>query len=537
MERIQFRCPNCSKALAIDPKHAGKQVACPGCSTPVTIPDESGATPSPLQAAPTAASSEPATPQNPFAFDAPESTPTVQSPSPYSTAIPAQNAATHAAAAPTASQTSTGKSIGGLVVAMVVAGIFTVVWLIVVSISGYELGILAWGMGGAVGLVAGLIGRNPSPVYCGLTAAIAVMSVLAAKGIMVAALMALGWGADFAMDLADFADLTPERQKLLGVTADQMLVDGEFAGVEKEYAENYVTSYFTGGDLYEEITDEMYEVSEQVEERIQSQLEMKTPEEQEQLILAAKERHPEWIEDHNQYLAALDAMQKEEGLLSDEQAAHAKYESAVLDNDWDDEYYEATSAEELTKRQIELRKIAAERIDNLDDLQRDKAIRDSLQQHVSWNPFPDAHNALLAKMNQEGAFTGPLAVHAKATVEYEMTDGYPDYFDEISEDEMETNDNQLMKAVNEKLVSLDMAARDSLITEMRSQYPDWQRQDLTPEEAQQQLQEVFDEIGTDGTLKGSFLAVFSLLDLLWLFLGATTAYGTALKYGTNEQPG
>ena len=54
---------------------------------------------------------------------------------------------------------------------------------------------------------------------------------------------------------------------------------------------------------------------------------------------------------------------------------------------------------------------------------------------------------------------------------------------------------------------------------------------MTSDEAQKELEEVLDEIGTDGTLRGSVFAVFGLLDILWLFLGASTAYGTAHKYG------
>jgi len=35
----------------------------------------------------------------------------------------------------------------------------------------------------------------------------------------------------------------------------------------------------------------------------------------------------------------------------------------------------------------------------------------------------------------------------------------------------------------------------------------------------------------DGTFAGSLKMVFGIYDLLWLFLGATTAYGTALRRG------
>ncbi|HUG69996.1 MAG TPA: hypothetical protein VMM76_19755 [Pirellulaceae bacterium] len=544
MDRITFRCPHCSKALAIDVRHAGKQVACPGCSARLTIPGDSvTASSSPETASPETASqtqpneqpNEQVVQRNPFATESPQSTPTAPSPSPYSTVTPpitseisGGGAATQASTSP---NTSIGKSIAGLLVAMLVAGVCSAIWLLVVLFSGYELGILAWGIGGAVGLVAGLIGRNPSPVYCGIAAAIAIMSVLAAKGIMVAGLMAMSWSAQFAMDLAD---LSPEQEKFRVVMADQMLANGDFQAMEKQYAEAYVAAYFSGGSVYDVMTDEMHEVADQVDDKIQAQLKLLSSPEQEQLLVAARQRHPEWIEEHNHYLAIVDQMRDEEATLTADLAAHAKYELAVLDNAWDDEYHESVSADELATRRLELRTLAAERINSTDEPQLDQAVRTTLQRHHRWNPYPDAYNALLEKMHGEGVFTGPLAEHAKATIDYELTDDYPDYFETISEDDLESRDEQLRTAVNERLVSLDTAARAAMIAETKSRYPDWHGQEMTPEEMQQDLAEAFEEIGTDGTLLGNFLAVFSFMDLLWFFLGATTAFGTARKYGMSE---
>lgn len=529
MERIKFSCPTCSKALAIDSQHAGKQVACPGCKTHITIPAASATPLNPLDNA-SPASNQLAAPQNPFAFDSPESASNAPVRSPYSATMPAAGSSASGSNAGTPTTTSMGKSIGGLAVAMLVAGAFSVVWLIVAAVSGFELGILAWAMGGAVGCVAGLIGRNPSPVYCGLAATIAVMSVLVAKGIMVAVLMALSWGADLALDLADFY---PEQQKYTAVMADQMLADGEFEGIEKQYAEVYVSSYFAGDDVYDVMSDEMYEVSDQVDERVEAQLDMKTAEEKEHLCEAARARHPNWIEDHNHYLAIVDAMQNEEPALKEELAAHAKSEFAIAEGSWDEAYYNAVSADDQTRRQSELRMLAAERLNDMDEPQRDQAVREALQRHLSWNPYPDAHNALLEKMHAEGAFAGPLAEHAKATIDSELMADYSDYFDDLADDEYEKRDAQLRTKVNERLVSLDVAARDALIEDAKSRYPDWQRQSMTPEEARQEMEEVFEELGTDGTLRGNFLAVFGIIDLLWLFLGATTAFGTAMKYGSS----
>jgi hypothetical protein len=358
------------------------------------------------------------------------------------------------------------------------------------------------------------------------------MSVLAAKGIMVALIMAMSWGANI---LVDLADMSPERQKLLHATADQMLADGKFEGLEKEYAELYVSSFFSGdGDLYGEMTEEMFEISDDFDAKIREELKTKTPEQEQQLLADARSRHPDWIEDHNHYLAAVDELLSEEGALSEELAAHAKSELASLDNSWDEEYYESVAPAEIAKRRTELRKMAAERIQGKSQAERDDSVRKTLEKHPSWLAYPDAYTAMVEKMHHEGAFSGTLAEHAKATYEMEFTEEYPDYFENISEVDSEARDKELRTAVNEKLLTMDDAARKALIAETKARNPDWYGGEMTSEDAQKEMEEALNEIGSDGTFLGSLGAVFSPIDFLWLFLGATTAFGTAHKYGTNE---
>jgi hypothetical protein len=414
-------------------------------------------------------------------------------------------------------------------VALVAAGFLSVIWLIVAAVTGYELGILAWAMGGAIGLIAGVIGRNPSPVYCGLVAGVAVVSVLGAKVIMALVIVAMSWGAEFMIDMQD---MSPERQRLFHAMADQLLEEEQFDGIERELVQLKVDSFFSGShDLYTEMTEEMYEVSADVDERIRSELEAKSAEEQQAILEAARTRHPEWIEDENHYLAVIDQMLKEPETLSEDLAAHARSELAVLDESWDEEYYDTAAPAEIRRRRMELRKLAAERIHALEPQQRDEAVREALQEHPSWIPFPDARTAMIEKMQREGAFTGPLAEHAQAALAYEMEDDFPEYYDTVPEDTIAARDKQLNATVSQELVALDAASRDALVADMKQRHPDWYGQEQEMEDAQQELEDALNEIGSDGTFWGSFRAVFGIFDLLWLFLGATTAFGTAHKYG------
>ena len=76
-------------------------------------------------------------------------------------------------------------------------------------------------------------------------------------------------------------------------------------------------------------------------------------------------------------------------------------------------------------------------------------------------------------------------------------------------------------------------AREALIQETKARYPDWYLAS-EPDLDQQELEEALAELNTDGTFWGSFKSVFSFFDILWLFLGASTAYGTAFKYGAPQ---
>lgn len=567
MSRIKFRCSSCSKTLAVSESHAGKVATCPQCGTKLRIPElpASGLSPS-ASSQPPAEPRRPEPPPNPFreddydeleemdSYEGSDSdagfdddmgfgpVPDVDSHRGSGGRRESSRAAGRRAGQGTGQASASrsagpsadtfGKSVVGAIVACMVAAFFCVVWLVVVAVSDMELGILAWGMGAAVGLVGGVIARNPSGLYCGLITCIAVMGVLAAKGVMLALISLATFGVDMIADMQ--MAMSPRQQQLNHAMADQMLADNQFEGVEKEYAELYVSSFYSGSDdLYDEMSDEMLEVSEQVDQRVQDALSQKTSEEEEQLLAAARGRHPEWIENNDHYLAMLNLLINEEGTLSEELSAQARNELAMLGDDWDSEYYSSIEYDERERRSAELRKLAAERLVGMSDADRDQAVRDLLKQYPAWRPFEDAYSAMVEKLHHEGTLTGPLAEHAEATVAYDMTPDYPDYFEEVSEEDQETRDEELQTLVNERLVTMNAEDREALIADSKSRYPDWYTGDgLFPVE--DGMQDALEEMGTDGTFWGNFKVVFGPLDILWLVLCAASAFGTAQKFGVAE---
>ena len=411
-----------------------------------------------------------------------------------------------------------------------VAAAFSLLWLVIVMVLEMELGILAWGMGGAIGLVAGMIGRNPAQWYCGAAAAIAMCSVLLAKLIMAAGLMLIGAGMNM---LDDFMDFSPERQKQMHALADQMIVDGSVDNAHADYAPKYVKAYFSSQPelLYEDADDTSYETGEAFESVLAERLEPMSDAEKDQLLVSARKRHPEWIEDNNHYYAMLDQLHEEEGALDADLAAHAEFQLAQLNQDYDQTYNESISPRESKERSAKLRELAAKRLVNLDDQARDQAVRDAMTRRTRWNPFPDASTAMMENMIRNGEFQGDLAKYVEGQIAQVMEDEYADNDEDVDYQLIEKQRAQVQTKVNAKLAELDSDQRQALIADTQSRHPDWYGQNITPEQQKQKMKDAMEEMGTDGTFWGSLKAVFGLFDLLWLFLGASTAYGTAKKYG------
>ncbi|TWT54072.1 hypothetical protein Pla22_17070 [Rubripirellula amarantea] len=617
-DKIQFRCPKCSKVLAVASHHAGKTVKCPGCQTHLKLPGATQLTSVTARSAPAANSDQavssaratssvansgkpvarttpgngpleaevrlslgmPATgldprssssiaksqsnPQsNPFDFpDQPNHTsqaasanyapanpfvtqatgPTTFSANPQATTPSSASPGTRSgdirkSTQDGASSVPLGLSIGGFITAVIVASIFMVVWLVVAAVTGRELGVLAWGLGGAIGAVAGFIARNPSKLYCGSAAGLAVVSILMAKVVMAKVVMAMFLMlASLGMDvMQEFANYSPERVKQLHALADEKLANGELDGYEKDYAQRYVKAFYSGQHevLYEEVdvSEDQYEIQQSFAEDLGQELDALTPQDIEKLVSKAKARHPEWIEDNNHYLAMVDQLANEPGALPDDLLAHARNELAGLDEVQDTDYYESVAPKVMRERRNQLRDVAAQRLVSLDASATDEAVRTALKNHPLWNPFPDASHAMMETMYENGEFQGPLARHAEAAIAATFDDEYSEYYDEVDYDEIDSRDNDVQKLISAKLVDLDATGREQVIAEARLRHPDWYGENMTLEQQQAEMQRAMEEIGGDGSFLGSFAAVCGPLDLLWIFLGASTAYSTSRKLG------
>lgn len=438
-----------------------------------------------------------------------------------------------------AADVSLGRSVGGLFAAAGVAFVAMIVWLIIAGVTGYELGVLAWGMGGVIGLAAGLIARNPSPVYCGSVAGLALLSVVGAKIVMAGMLMLAGMTMNFAANMAGQFD--PEVNKTYHAALDQQLADGTLTGDEKAFAEDQINQFFDGN--YDgELTEEQYEVGEALKEKVHAEVAELDDAGREALLVAARRRHPEWIEDNNHYLAVVDDMVAG-GRLEGELADQGRFATSSLDGKYDSEYTMNLAPAERSRRDEAVRKAATAELAALDTAARDAKVREAMARHPAWNPYPDATLAMISRMQSEGGFDAAMSDVAARRIRDEMDQewGETDFElpdgEEIDYEARQEENRSMQAVVNEQLRELDAEARRELIAEARTDHPNWIPASASAEERLEAMKAVLtdgEDINLDGTFIGGLKAVCSPLDALWLILCGSTAFTVARKQGTPD---
>jgi hypothetical protein len=437
-----------------------------------------------------------------------------------------------------------GQSVAGLIAASMVGAACCVVWIIVALVTSRELGILAWGMGGLIGLVAGFIAKSKSPIYCGLAAGIAMISILSAKFIMALGLMMLSMGVDM---VRDFGDFSPERERKVHVLADHMLADGQLDENDKQFALDYNRDFFGderngrgrfnprdddegldadfGNDRFnaKRVKDNMAFLK-----KLRDQVETVTPEEIAQWTAESRTRHPNWIENQDHFIPMLDEMLLEPESLTPELGAHAKQHLSGVDGKYDDAYSSNIAPNEFQNRDAQIKRLVATRIRKKSPEELDQAMRKSIVLHDSYDPFPDAYIAMLESVNAKGGLDGAVASHAKKFLDATLSGNDSDRFDIDDYEAADKLDKALRKSVCPELAKLGPSERDALVADLRKRHPKFVGHD--PEAMSKAANEALGKLGGHSTLFGAMKEVFHPLDFLWLFLGASTAFGTARRF-------
>ena len=307
---IKFRCKACDKKIAVRAEYAGKKAKCPGCKQPLRVPSprpKRSSTGVPVAGA--AAASDPgassAGAKSYSLADLAEMEANAEvelnelshKSRPNSVRIPngkdcpACGASCKAeavlcvhcghsfeggkklktkkskegAVTVKGAAAGTGKAVLGLVIASIVAIIFAVAWVGIVLITGYELGFVAWIMGGVIGFVTALIARTQSP---GVGLAAAGIS-FAAWGLAKASLVGLILLAGSFMSMIDSAMISP-------AIANEMYEQSAFNAELMSFHEQYIddsTVINLNDDEYWELSDKYYDaIDEYTESMTEAQI-------------------------------------------------------------------------------------------------------------------------------------------------------------------------------------------------------------------------------------------------------------------------
>ena len=446
-----------------------------------------------------------------------------------------QAAAVVAAEAAAPPPPSLGRSVGGLFGAAVIAFFFCAIWLIIEVFSGGRMGILAWALGGLLGLVAGAIAKTPSKGYAATVAALAIFAIVMAKFSMAGGIMLASKGLSMADEF--MSNFSPDADKHQHALADDLLAQGQLDGAREEFAKSYTKAYFAGelGENSEDLSPEAYEIEEAFRIDLRNQLKELSNEEKEALVAASRKRHLLWIEDQNHYEAILFALSQEPESLTEKQNNFVRAELSFINEEkYSASYHGVFSQEEIQASRSAVRKLAAERLNKMDEPAIDRAIRQVMKARPHWNPFSDATTAMTAKMLADGEFQSPLKEQVTADLEIQfdpMSEVSSGYYETANWELIDDRSNKIKKMVTTRLAEFDKEQRDVLVADVVEKHPQWMRSEIGDEERQAVRKEQIGDLG-DGTFLSSLGVVTGPFDLLWMIFAGSTAFATTRKFGT-----
>lgn len=535
-EKIQFPCPYCSTQLAVPAAYAGLHAKCPGCHAvvPVPVDDEESDfsdgqrtndiqqtapyfAPLPGQAAAPANQSRSITPE--FSNDYTDQRP-----------LPKNDA--------TVPQTTFGRSFLGLVAATFVGGLCAIAWLAVMLLLQLEIGILAWGIGVLIGLVAGSIAKNPSVIYCSLVACVAGFSILASKFVMVAILMITSLGVSI---FEEFQNLFVSNE-FEHAYVDQQLADNAYQGEKVELAETFNKNFFEESDAPKFVingqeigglnndVDAMGQPMSEFRKEVRMAIANASKEQKETWINNARKRHPDWIVDPSYATAAKILLLSEPGKLDEDLAKQASHEIRIADYllhsaDASDGYLVNTPNETLKLRSDTLKTLVRATLKDLDleglrNLTKEAAAKDS-----SFVPDETAFIVIVDELLNNGALPAELRSHASSRVKsVTASDFSSDVFSRLGSSEFVEQELKLREIVTPIWVTSSSEEIDQKIATSKLRHVGWDPDSTNPNWTPSE--EFKEEIG-DGSFIGSVKKVFTVSDLFWLLLGFVSAFGTA----------
>ena len=581
---IKFRCSGCQKAIGVAEKFSGRLIKCPSCQNPTRVPAvEEDASASPpvaaavvvqAEAAPTQAyvpksSVHPICPSCQSELFNPSDTlcgicgfPLEQAPLPVSQNESIPVTATAVEATPVGlplnpaiashdysadrpysygadsvgeSKTTKGRSVGAWFAAVGTGMFIALIWGVIASFTGVVGQVFAVAIGAIVGFIAGLIARNPSMRFCMATTLGALLCMLFGR-------LVSAWVIMITVSMMSSVEsfLIPDTGVSIGVMED-MVNNGELESDVEDVAEVKIESFFSNENLYTlpSYDDVNSEAEVELDHKVRKIVREMSDEEKQAMLEKVRQAHPEWMEHPWHYDAILDSMVVANEIEDEELLAHAIWHLKTLDDDFDQEYYDATTRDEQFSLDEELRDIVMKKFVSMDASQREEAIQNARLNHLAWTPVHHEYIVMLDTMYEAGDIPQELKKIAKSTINRQLNmvfdDSYTD--EEMSDAEYEIRHQQeteLKKIVNTELLKLEQDEIDKLVAATKEKHPYWQPATEDGEllgGISDGLGDIIDRFDTDGTFWGSLKTRFRTLDFIWLALGTISAFAIAFTLG------
>lgn len=527
-DKIEFLCSFCNTQLAVPAQYAGQQAKCPGCGAVVDVPSVDLEETAPYFPSATSDQIELGSERN-FLQSEPQPSSSDLEPAYEYPASPESTAAPKA---------SFGASLLGLMAAIFVGGVCAIAWLAIIIIFQVELGILAWGIGALIGLVAGSIAKNGSAIYCFMVACIAGCSILASKLILVAFIMIASLGMNM---FENFQNLVISN-KYEHAYVDQQLADNQYDADRTRIAESFNQDYFEQSNRPNLVingreiggfnanpdtwTREMAEFRNEVRNAVGAA----TPEQKKLWIDNARQRHPDWIFDPAYATAAKILLLNEPDKLDGELRKHAEYEIAASDYllqsvNSSDSYLTSTPDDVFKLRSDTLRELVLAIWRQRDSQGLDALLREAVTLDPTFIPDETGFVVIIDALLANGDLPANLQEHATNRVEFVTKNAMAfKLFENLGTEAFAQNEIELRSIASPIWLASNGVQQEQRVAETRIRHPEWNPEPLGPQWTPPD--ELKEELG-DGSFIGSVQKVFVVTDLLWLALGFISAFGTA----------
>lgn len=419
-----------------------------------------------------------------------------------------------------------------------------VIWGLIAPFIGLPGAVMAWGVAGIFGVIAGLIARTSSITFCLAACGGALLCLLVGKLISAGVVMASIGLIDTA---ASFGNMfIPETGVTMGALED-LVSEGTLTQEQQALAEKRTRAFFQNqgsADLFgingETDSNVYLELNNKIRERVGSM----SAAEKTVILERSRDRYPGWIEEPGMRIAIINHLVVK-GLIEDQDLLrHADATMLTAMGEYPEDYYSRLPANKQEKLDPELGALVSETFRSMDAQQLEEAIRNCMKDNPQWTPRRHEFLAALDRMQNEETIPEHLVETATNTILAEMDNDYsvyPGYDEQMSEAEYELEfekqnklDKELRILVNKERNKLGQDDLDALVKQAKAGHPNWKT-----ETEMTDIFDLFDDglneakasFGSDGTFGSSLASRFKFMDTIWFALGLASCFAIVFTLG------